>query len=71
MTLVELTTRPLPQGAGRKADHLAWLAHQGIVVPSGWVIPSGVSIAGLALAAHVPAGQIGRHVGHRLMLPSG
>ena len=48
MTLVELTTRPLPQGAGRKADHLAWLAHQGIVVPSGWVIPSGVSIAGLA-----------------------
>ncbi|MDH4141190.1 MAG: PEP-utilizing enzyme [Chloroflexota bacterium] len=41
MTVAELTARPLPAGAGRKAEHLAWLAREGFRVPPGWVIPSG------------------------------
>jgi pyruvate,water dikinase len=40
MTFVDLTAHPLPDGAGRKAGYLAWLAHQGFSVPPGWVIPS-------------------------------
>ncbi len=47
MPLLALTARPLPAGAGRKAEHLAWLAHQGFTVPPGWVIPHGSDDADL------------------------
>jgi phosphohistidine swiveling domain-containing protein len=40
--LYDLTERrALPAGAGRKAERLAWLAHRGFPVPTGWVLPAG------------------------------
>ncbi|HEX5827484.1 MAG TPA: PEP/pyruvate-binding domain-containing protein [Candidatus Limnocylindrales bacterium] len=43
--LVELGSGTLPAGAGRKAEHLAWLHRKGFRVPSGWVVPAGVADA--------------------------
>ena len=40
--LARLTDRRLPAGAGRKAEHLAWLTRHRFPSPSGWVVPAGL-----------------------------
>jgi pyruvate,water dikinase len=40
--LAPLDGATLPEGAGRKAQNLAWLHRSGFRVPSGWVVPAGV-----------------------------
>ncbi len=41
-SLAPLDGPALPQGAGRKAQNLAWLHRSGFLVPPGWVVPAGV-----------------------------
>jgi pyruvate,water dikinase len=43
----------LPDDAGRKAQHLAWLHRNGFRVPPGWVIPAGVPDADVPLLVAV------------------